>query len=57
MNSINKSVIASEDIFLKASIRYCERMDFSPREHAFNVRDGMKDLAERILALKEVGAL
>lgn len=58
---INKSVITSEDIFMKAAIRYCDRTGVEPfgtfQARAFQFRDELADLAERILALKEAGVL
>lgn len=67
---INNRVIVSEDIFTKAAIRYCERMGIDPMDRRWardsssaletamsQERDRLENLAESILALKEVGAI
>lgn len=60
---INNTVIVSEDIFTKAAIRAYERINGEPLDVATlplylrSARGEMADLCEKILALKDVGAL
>lgn len=51
-------VIMTEDIFFKAAERFAERIDH-PKEITWldDTRDGLVMLHERIMALKDVGAL
>jgi len=52
-------IIVTEDILLKAAIRFNERKggDLKDRGKFFDTRNEMSDLCEKILALRDVGAL
>lgn len=60
-----KTVIVTEDIFMKAAREYCRRIGKNPDgtekmewfTNSSRFRDGMEDLAERINSLKAVGAI
>jgi hypothetical protein len=61
---INKPVIVSEDIFMKAALEYCRRQTIAPFDptgnwgvNAGKIRGDLADLAERINSLKSVGAI
>jgi len=55
--------ITTDDIFSKAALAYCKRINKDPYEFSdWNTREGryrdeLEMLCEKILALKDVGAL
>lgn len=58
IGGVMDKVIMTEDIFFKAAERFAERIDH-PKEITWldDTRDGLVMLHERIMALKDVGAL
>jgi len=58
-------MIITDDIFMKAALRYCERRGIDPLEQVGEgwilrqdvLRTEMEKLCEKILSLYEVGAL
>lgn len=58
MDAINNPLVWSEDIFFKAAERFAERINH-PKEINWlhDQRDFLADLHEKVMSLKDVGAL